>query len=138
MNLKKITYRGKLYAVYCNLNETKDGLSFISEDKDFIQVGLWKYDAKKILPAHFHHEYIREATRTCESIYVIKGKIKCNLYTKSGKYINSFVLNQNEIALQLYGAHEYEILEESIVLENKNGPYLGPKKDRKRINVQKN
>ncbi len=138
MNINKITHRGKLYAVYFDVMEANEGLSFISEDNDFIQVGIWNYQPNKVLPAHFHNEYIREATRTCESIYIVKGKVKCNIYTKSGKLINTFTLNKNKMAIQLYGVHEYIILEKSIVIETKNGPYFGPEKDRTRINVKKN
>ncbi len=138
MNIERIMHRGKLYAVYFNVLEAQEGLSFVSEDKDFIQVGIWNYQPEKVLPAHFHNEYVREATRTCESIFVVKGKVKCNIYTKSGKFIDTFVLNENELAMQLYGVHEYEILDKSIVVETKNGPYFGPEIDRKRIHVQKN
>ena len=138
MNIERIMHRGKLYAVYFNVLEAQEGLSFVSEDKDFIQVGIWNYQPEKVLPAHFHNEYVREATRTCESIFVVKGKVRCNIYTKSGKFIDTFVLNKNELAMQLYGVHEYEILDKSIVVETKNGPYFGPEIDRKRINVQKN
>ena len=90
------------------------------------------------MPAHYHNEYPREATRTCESVFVVRGKIKCNIYTKSGSFIDTFDLNENEMVMQLYGVHEYEILDKAIVVETKNGPYFGPEKDRKRINVQKN
>ena len=114
MNIKKIMHRGKLYAAYFNVLEAQEGLSFVSEDEDFIQVGIWNYQPKKVLPAHFHNEYVREATRTCESIFGVIGKVKCNIYTKSGKFIDTFVLNKNELAMQLYGVHEYEILDESI------------------------
>jgi len=138
MNIKKITHNGKLYSVYFNVLEANDGLSFISDDEDFIQVGIWNYSPKKILPAHYHNEFPREATRTCESVFVVRGKIKCNIYTKSGSFIDTFDLNENEMVMQLYGVHEYEILDKAIVVETKNGPYFGPEKDRKRINVQKN
>lgn len=138
MNVNKINHRGNLYAVYFDVTEADQGLSFISENEDFIQVGIWNYAPKKILPAHFHKEYVRKATRTCESVYVVDGKIKCNIYTKSGKFIESFILRKNQMAVQLYGVHEYEILDKSIVIETKNGPYFGPNIDRKRINVQKN
>ncbi len=138
MKINKVIHRGKLYATYFNVQDAEEGLSFISEENEFIQVGLWNYKPKKVLPAHFHNEYPREATRTCESIYVVKGKIKCNLYTKSGSIIKSFILKKNEMAIQIYGAHEYEILEEALVIETKNGPYFGPEIDRKRINVKKN
>jgi len=138
MKTKKITHKGKLYAVYFDVKQINEGLTFVSEENEFIQVGIWNYKPKKILPAHFHREYKREATRTCESVYVVEGKIRCNLYTKSGNFIDSFILKKNEMAIQLYGVHEYEIIEKSIVIENKNGPYFGPEIDRKRINVKKN
>ena len=137
MKINKIIHRGKLYATYFNVQDAEEGLSFISEENEFIQVGLWNYKPKKVLPAHYHNEYSREATRTCETIYVVKGKIKCNLYTKSGSIVESFILKENEMAIQIYGVHEYEILEEALVIETKNGPYFGPEIDRKRINVQK-
>ena len=40
--------------------------------------------------------------------------------------------------IQYEGVHEYEILENTKVIEVKNGPYFGPDKDRTRINVRKN
>lgn len=138
MKTKRIIHKGKLYAMHFNLKHIEGGLTFVSQESEFIQVGIWNYKPKKILPAHFHREYKREATRTCESVYVVEGKIRCNIYTKSGNFIESFVLKKNEMAIQLYGVHEYEIIEKSIVIENKNGPYLGPEIDRKRINVKKN
>lgn len=138
MKTKRIIHKGKLYAMHFNLKHIEGGLTFVSQESEFIQVGIWNYKPKKILPAHFHREYKREATRTCESVYVVEGKIRCNIYTKSGNFIESFVLKKNEMAIQLYGVHEYEIIEKSIVIENKNGPYFGPEIDRKRINVKKN
>ena len=138
MKVKRVTHRGKLYAMYFNVDEAEDGLTFISDNNEFIQVGLRNYDSKKVLPAHYHKEYSREATRTCESVFVVKGIVKCNLYTKSGKFIKSFTLRKNQMAIQLYGVHEYKILDKAIVIENKNGPYFGPEVDRKRINVRKN
>ena len=40
--------------------------------------------------------------------------------------------------VQYQGVHEYEMIEDSKVLEVKNGPYHGPEKDRTRVNVKKN
>ena len=42
------------------------------------------------------------------------------------------------IIVQYQGVHEYEMIEDSKVLEVKNGPYHGPEKDRTRVNVKKN
>lgn len=109
------------------------GLNFCTEDEKFIQAGVWNYKKGKKLQTHFHNEFERISTRTCESVIVLKGKIKCNLYHEDGSFIDSFEICQNEMIIQFNGAHEYEILEDSIVIENKNGPYFGPEIDRTRL-----
>ena len=138
MKINKVFHKNRLYCYYFSLNKVEDGLTFLSNEDEFIQVGIWKYDKGKMLPAHYHKEFERSSYRTCESIHVIKGKVRCNLYTKSGKFIETFDLKENEVAVQIYGTHEYEIIEDAVVIENKNGPYFGIEKDRKRINVKKN
>ena len=52
MKTKKITHKGKLYAVYFDVKQINEGLTFVSEENEFIQVGLWNYKPKKVLPAH--------------------------------------------------------------------------------------
>lgn len=136
--MNKVQHRGKIYTIYFDVTKTQSGLSFFTVDQDFIQVGIWNYKANKLLPAHYHNEFERLSTRTCESIFVVKGEVLCNIYTKSGKKLSSFKLKKNQMAVQIYGVHEYKILKDSLVIENKNGPYYGPEIDRKRINVKKN
>ena len=97
-----------------------------------------KYEKGKILDAHYHNTFDRSSTQTQEIVYVISGEIICNIYTKEGVFINTFNLSSGMFAVQLYGVHEYEIVENAKVLEVKNGPYFGPEKDRTRINVKKN
>jgi hypothetical protein len=44
----------------------------------------------------------------------------------------------NCLIIQYQGVHEYEIdIEDSKILEVKNGPYFGPEKDRTRVDVKK-
>jgi len=38
----------------------KNGLSFFSQDSEFIQVGSWGYEKDKSLKAHIHNEVPRE------------------------------------------------------------------------------
>lgn len=112
---------------------SSEGLSFLTDDENFIQVGIWNYKKGKRLETHFHNTFSREAMKTNESVYVIEGKIKCNLYFENGDFISSHIINKGEMIIQFNGAHEYFIEEDSIVIENKNGPYFGPEKDRTRI-----
>lgn len=110
-----------------------EGLSFSTQDDNFLQVGVWKYPKDTYLQTHYHNEFERTSTKTCESIYVLKGRVKCNLYHEDGEFIKSIILNEQEMILQFNGAHEYIIEEDCVVIENKNGPYFGPDLDRTRI-----
>jgi hypothetical protein len=117
-----------------NTDDIKNGLSFFTEDFDNIQVGSWRYEKGKMLLAHAHNIASREVDRTQEFIYVVTGLIKANIYDKDDKLIEEVILNPNEGLILFDGGHGYEILEEdSIVIEVKNGPYLGAEIDRRRI-----
>jgi len=109
------------------------GLTFLTEDENFIQVGVWNYEKDKRLETHYHNTFPRESTKTNETVYVVKGTIKCNLYKESGEKISSHTIEQGEMIVQFNGAHEYFIVDDAVVIETKNGPYFGPDKDRTRI-----
>ena len=86
-------------------------------------------EKNKTLDAHFHNWFKREAYRTNEFIYVVKGKVKTNLFTEEGDFIDSFII-KNEGMILYEMAHEYKILKNSIVIESKNGPFFGVEKDK--------
>ena len=106
----------------------------VASEKDIIYCS----QKDKILDAHFHNYFDRSSYRTQEVVYVLQGKIKCNLYEEDATYIDSAIVESGMIIVQYQGVHEYEMIEDSRVLEVKNGPYHGPDKDRTRVNVRKN
>ena len=115
-----------------------EGLSFFTSDEKFIQVGTWNYKKNRVLDLHYHLEFPRISYKTNESVFVVKGKILCKLFRENGEFLKEVTINENEMITQFNGAHEYTILEDSIAIEIKNGPYFGPEKDRKRIEKQEN
>jgi hypothetical protein len=111
-----------------------DGLSFYSNDSDFIQVGTWKYDLNKELQAHIHNEAERKVYRTQEVIYVKRGKVSSRIYDLKENLVEELIIKEGDILILLNGGHGYTILEDGTqVLEIKNGPYLGADIDRRRI-----
>ena len=112
----------------------KTGLSFFSEDSEFIQFGIWNYGAGKILATHIHNPIKRTVNLTQEALFIQKGKIKAIICNLTGVKVREIIVSQGEVIILLRGAHGYEILEDNTqVLEFKNGPYLGAEIDRKRI-----
>jgi hypothetical protein len=110
------------------------GLSFFSEDEDYIQVGTWGYDSPKELLAHTHNEVHRDVAWTQEVIFIKKGSIRAEIYNLSNMRIKDIVCSAGDIIILLRGAHGYHILEDDTqVLEVKNGPYVGAELDRVRL-----
>lgn len=130
----EITKDKEVLARYIPAGSWKDGLSFFSKDDEFIQVGSWKYGKGKELLAHIHNEVERKINRTQEVIYVVKGKIEASIYDLEGNLMKKIEVSTGDFLILLNSGHGYKILEDDTqILEIKNGPYLGPEIDRKRI-----
>lgn len=135
---KEIFHDQDLIASIHSINDIPKGLQFLTNENDYIQVGTWNYDNDVNLEPHYHNYFERSSFRTQEVVVVLDGRIKCNLYTEKGHLIEGVILEKNDIIIQYQGVHEYITLEESKVLEVKNGPYYGPEKDRTRIKIEEN
>ena len=131
--LEEINYLNKRYAIVIDTSLSPEGLSFITEDEDYIQAGVWNYAKGTELPAHYHNYFERKSRRTSETVYVVRGEIECTIFTEEGDLIWKETLKKGQLIIQLQGAHSYRILEDAIVVETKNGPYFGPEADRTRI-----
>jgi hypothetical protein len=128
---------GLIFAKLIKQNDIKSGLSFFSDDRDFLQVGTWEYEAGRQLLPHIHNIAERTINRTHEVLYILQGSLKATIYTLNAEIVESLVLEQGDILILLSSGHGYRILEDNTrVLEIKNGPYLGAEVDRRRIEVE--
>lgn len=134
MEIEKIKDKDLILAVIIKEGSWDKGLSFVSADSDYQQVGFWNYDKGKVLQAHTHLLSPREVLKTQEVIVMKQGSMRTDIYGKDEKLLTSLVLKAGDIGIFLEGGHGYEILEDNtLVLEIKNGPYVGADKDRRRI-----
>lgn len=111
-----------------------EGLKFFSPDEDYQQVGTWGYGQGKELLAHTHNEVAREVLWTQEVLYIRQGRIRAVIFDTSDTKVAELEAGPGDILILLRGGHGYEIIEDGTqVLEIKNGPYVGPDADRRRI-----
>jgi len=83
-----------------------------------------------------HRHIWKDGPRTMipqESWLVIRGKVKCIFYDIDNKLLAIPVLNAGDLSITLEGGHNYEILEDGIIIEYKTGPYSGQKNDKEFI-----
>jgi len=131
---KNIEAGGVLFAKFIPGESWNEGLSFYSDDKDFIQVGTWKYNEGKNLLAHKHNIVPRNSDTTQEVIYVKQGKLLTSIYDAENFLLEEIEMRTGDCMIMLRGGHSYRILEDNTeVLEVKNGPYFGAEIDRVRF-----
>ena len=130
--MREIIKDGKILARPIKQEDIKPGLISFSNDDEFLQVVAWgHYEKGKYLQDHWHNKFSRNAERTYEAVYVVKGAIEARLFDLELVPVETLVVNQGEMLILLESAHGYTILEEdTTVLEIKNGPFLGVEKDK--------
>lgn len=130
-DIKEIIHKGKRLALIVKKHYLS-GKKFVSSNEDYIQVGymnLAKWE--KIIP-HFHKEFVREINKTQEVLYIISGKVRVSLYIDKEK-VDEAIIENGDLIILLDGGHGFEFLEETNLIEIKQGPYLDFEKDKERF-----
>lgn len=62
---------------------------------------------------------------TQEVLVIRKGRVKVNLYASNREFIGEKILESGDMILLCGGGHSFEMLEETSMIEIKQGPYAG-------------
>jgi hypothetical protein len=130
--------KGQILALILRNGDFPQGLNFHTKDEDFVQLATWNYPKGKRSSLHSHKIVKRVAHRTQEVIYIKKGRVRAEIYNENDKFLKEIILKEGDLAIIFAGGHTFEVLEDNTqVLEIKNGPYPGLKKDKREFQPQK-
>jgi hypothetical protein len=101
------------------------GIHFFTPGNFSQQVALMRHDKGKKIEAHVHNLVPRQVLYTQEVLFIRQGCVKANLYSSSREYITSQVLTTGDVILLCGGGHSFEMLEDTSIIEVKQGPYAG-------------
>jgi hypothetical protein len=111
-----------------------DKTEFFTPDNYSQQLGIIKYARGGNIKPHFHNKLVREVFFTQEVLVIRKGRVKVNLFNNNSlSYLTSVVLNAGDTILLASGGHGFEMLEDTEMLEIKQGPYNGVTNDKTHI-----
>lgn len=132
--MKQIVHKGEVVAIFHKQNEWKQGLDFLTEDKDYIQAGTWWYEKGRVLKAHRHKTNPRIVERTQETFILLEGRLRVDLYDEKNEIFLQEELSAGDIGIILNVGHGYYILEDNTrVLEVKPGPFTSVELDKEMI-----
>ncbi len=112
-----------------------EGLHFFTPDSFSQQVAYMRHPKDKVITPHVHNLVARQVLYTQEVLWVRKGKVEVSLYTSRKSFLTSRVLGAGDLILLCGGGHSFRMLEETSMIEIKQGPYSGDN-DKIRFEVQ--
>ena len=123
--IENIFNNEKLLSVIIRASYKSEGIEFFTPD-DFSQQLAYMNRAKDyVIKPHVHNSVQRDVHFTQEVLVIKSGKVRVDYYDDDRNYLESRVLDQGDVVLLAYGGHGFEMLEDSEMIEVKQGPYAG-------------
>lgn len=124
-NIEEIVEDGQLLAMIIRANHEANGVEFYTPNEYSQQLAAMGHPKGKIIPPHVHNSVSRQVEFTKEVLIIKKGKLRVDFYRDDQSYIESTILEANDIILLARGGHGFEVLEDLQMIEIKQGPYAG-------------
>ena len=118
---------GKVLAVIARAGYQPDKTSFVTPDSFTQQLGFIVYPAGQVVPRHSHLPIERHLAGTSEAIIVRSGRAMLNIYDDNKLQVFQTTMDQGDVVVLVAGGHGFEMLEDTVLMEIKQGPYTGLK-----------
>lgn len=125
---------GKIIAIVVKRDFRKDGVNFVSKQAFPLQLGVSGYKKGAKIKPHFHIEKEIKVNKIQEVVHIESGRTIVNLYDLNGKKFKLVELSDGDIIFFVNGGHGFEMIEDTKIIEVKQGPYPGRDKDKKYLN----
>jgi hypothetical protein len=113
-----------ILAIIVRKNFEKEGIVFFTDDSFSQQLGYMKRPKDYVISPHFHKEVNRQISRTQEVLFIKSGLVRVDFFLENSlEYFTSKILNQGDVVLLANGGHGFKMIEESEIIEVKQGPF---------------
>lgn len=133
--IEKIEWRGETLALILRDGFNKDGVNFVTAENNPLQVGVLMHPQGFKIKPHIHRASKKIINSIQEVLHVEYGRMGVNFYDDNGEQIKSSVINMGDTILLIAGGHGFDILEDSKIIEVKQGPYEGMEQDKKQLEI---
>jgi mannose-6-phosphate isomerase-like protein (cupin superfamily) len=102
------------------------GTTFVTNPDLAQQVGFVVYPAGGVIKRHIHKNVDRQNISSSEALIVREGRLEIDIYDQQKELVATRQLETGDFVLMVSGGHGFRVLEPTILLEIKLGPYAGP------------
>jgi mannose-6-phosphate isomerase-like protein (cupin superfamily) len=123
--IERIKHHDRELALIIRAEYRSDGIEFFTPNSYSQQVGYMNRPTGYVIPPHVHNPVAREVHFTKEVLFIKSGRLRVDFYSDQQAYLESAMLFQGDVILLAFGGHGFEMLEDSEIIEVKQGPYAG-------------
>ena len=123
--IERVEHSGRTLAVLVRTDYREEGIQFFTPDDFSQQLGYMNRPSGYVIPPHIHNRALREVHFTNEVLFIKSGKVRVDFYDDDQQYLESRVLQKGDVILLALGGHGFEMIEDSEIIEVKQGPYMG-------------
>lgn len=123
--IEQIIHQEIVLAIIIRANYHKEGISFFTPGDFSQQLGYMNRPKGYVIDPHVHNLVERKVTLTQEVLYIKKGKVRVDFYDDDRNYLESRTVATGDVILLAAGGHGFEMIENSEIIEVKQGPYCG-------------
>ena len=123
--IEEISWQGETLAYIIRPEESPAETAFVTRPEANFQVGFVVYPAGGEVARHAHRPLERHIRGTAEVLVVRRGRCLMDVYDPSQKLVATSELKTGDVMVMLGGGHGFRMLEDTVFLEVKQGPYTG-------------
>jgi quercetin dioxygenase-like cupin family protein len=123
--IEHITWNDQPLAYIIRAAFQPDRTTFLTESEFKQQVGYVVYPAGGEVQRHTHRPLERHLVGTSEVLLVKSGRCVMDVYSEDHELVATRELATGDVMLMIGGGHGFRMLEDTVLLEVKQGPYTG-------------
>ncbi len=123
--IERICWNGEPLAYIIRSALLPKETTFITPPEFKQQVGFVVYPRRGQIARHVHRAIERHLIGTSEVLVVRSGRCEIDIYNDEKEVVATRELRTGDIMLMVGGGHGFRMLEDTVFLEVKQGPYTG-------------
>ena len=123
--IEQISNDGKVFSIIVRSEYQQQGIHFFTPNDFSQQLAYMHRPQGYVIAPHVHNPVARAVAFTKEVLFIRSGRVRVDFYDDQQQYLESRIVGRGGVILLAFGGHGFEMLEDSEIIEVKQGPYAG-------------
>ena len=123
--VERVDHEGESIAFIIRAEKSVEETTFLTPEDFKQQIGFIVYPKGDEIVRHIHKPMERHLVGMSEILLVKKGLLEADFYTDEKQYLETRELGEGDLVLLVSGGHRFRCMEDTVLLEIKQDPYIG-------------